>query len=113
MDTRKDKIRETISDLKDNGFIQTLDRITTYSENADLYFMQVIGSENEFVVLNHYCKKCRVEFQGFDLWVSTFEKQEDIGRKPPISNQMIKRCFDIDRDLKLLLQTLKTSIGKK
>ena len=112
MNIRKEKIRETISDLKDNGFIQTLDRVCTYSENADLYFLKVKDSTNKFVVVNHYGKNLKAEYQWLDLWLSTFENQEDIGRKHPTANEMIKRHFDIDRDLNLLLKILETSDSK-
>jgi len=112
MDTRKEKIRETISDLKDNGFIQTLDKVCTYSENADLYFMKVKGSENKFVVVNHYGKGLKDEYQWLDLWLSTFENQEDIGRKHPIANEMVKRHFDTESDFEILKRTLYNSANQ-
>ena len=94
------KIKESINQLEQKGFEKTIDSISEYSSNADLYFRRV--KNNRFVVFNHYNKTEKENLQGFDCWLSTYESKKEIGKIPALNTEAVKLSFDFSKDWELL-----------
>lgn len=94
------KIGKAINQLKERGFKKTVDSISEYSNNADLYFRSI--DHKRFIVFNHYNKTKKEDLQGFDCWISTYSSEGDIGKKPANEVQCIRLTFDFEDDWMLL-----------
>jgi len=98
------KIKDAIYQLEEQGFEKTLDSISEYSTNADLYFRGI--GNNRYIVFNHYNKTKREDLQGFDCWISKYKSKNEIGKKKAIKTDDIRLSFDFEEDWKLLTSHL-------
>ena len=104
MNKDKEIISDFISTLELHGFHKTVDAIGDYSPNADLYYRLV--DKNRYLVFNHYAKKSRAEFQGFDCWVSTYNSEHEIGTEKAQHVEQVQLSFQIERDWHFIEQYL-------
>lgn len=98
------EIEQMIQELRSRGFKKTLDRITTFSDKADLYYKEIIRKGNNFknfIILNHYGKSLDFERQGFDAWLCIYDDEKDIGDKNPLNIISLRHSFRL-RDLYIL-----------
>jgi hypothetical protein len=100
-----------ISLLVSSEFKKTIDNCDSFSKKADLYFHEISFESYEllsnhsiyrdqstfqkndkkyFVVVNHFGKKYKPDIQGFDLWLSVFNNEYEIGNKVPVHNFSIQ-----------------------
>ncbi len=98
--SKNSKIRNAIIQLEERGFEKTIDSISEYSTNADLYFRQI--DDDRFVIFNHYNKMKKEKLQGFDCWISTYKSKNEIGKKPTSNTEDVRLTFDFSEDWKLL-----------
>lgn len=94
------KIKEAIIQLENRGFQKSVDTISEYSSNADLYYRQI--DENRFIIFNHYNKKKKEMLQGFDCWISKYESVNDMRKKKALVTEDVKLSFDFKDDWQLL-----------
>jgi hypothetical protein len=97
-------ISKLITDLSNSGFSKTVDTLNEYSTNADLYFRS-IGNQ-QFIVFNHYNKKSKDHFQGFDCWLSNYKDQSEIGKIKALQIEEIRLGFQFSRDWELITKYL-------
>ena len=113
---KENNINEFINLLLSNNFEKVEDEISSFSENADLYFREIsfehykllskhsiyhkesIYDKNDkkyFIVLNHFNKDMKKQqSQGFDLWLCVYNNKLDIGCKKFIHNFTIRLSCD-------------------
>ena len=94
------KMKEAIIQLENRGFQKSVDTISEYSPNADLYYRQI--DENRFIIFNHYNKKKKEMLQGFDCWISEYKSASEIGKKKALKTEDVKLTFDFQNDWQLL-----------
>ena len=61
------------------GFEKTIDSISDYSTNADLYFRKI--EDNYYIVFNNSNKTKREDLQGFDCLISKYNLSSEIGKR--------------------------------
>ena len=98
--TRKELISDTLAYFERQGFSKTIDAISEYSPNADLYYRKIGGSK--YIVINHFNKKQRFDLQGFDCWLSEYSTESEIGKKSALKIDSIVLSFRLDQDQTLL-----------
>lgn len=100
MNEHKERISNFIDTLESYGFTKTLDKIGEYSSDADLYYRKI--DANRYLIFNHYAKKHRAEFQGFDCWIGTYNSADEIGVKKAQGIEQVRLSFQIERDWPLV-----------
>lgn len=98
--TDKEFIKAAIDQLEEFHFLKTIDRIAEYSANADIYYKQI--DEQRFIIFHHFNKNKLELTQGFDCWISTYEREIYIGKLPAIEMETVKTTFDFREDWKLI-----------
>lgn len=111
--------KQTQQKLIDLGFQITLDEISFYSQNADLYYLEVANKElfavqtsipidkcrryKCFFVANHFNKNHKnSNTQGVDLWAALYHNKKDIGQIEPVFFDCIQLGFDVDTDKQII-----------
>lgn len=98
--SRNIKIRDAINQLEERGFRKTVDSVSEYSINADLYFRKI--DTDRYVIFNHYNKTKKEDLQGFDCWISKYNSENEIGKKSALNTEDVRLTFDFSKDWKLL-----------
>lgn len=93
-----------LAELKRYGFSETVDSINEYSIEADLYYRSIGGKR--YLVFNHYNKKRKADLQGFDCWISTYNSENEIGKKKAIQIEDVRLSFQVERDWHLIASLL-------
>lgn len=104
MNEDKKRISEFIDTLRQFNFAQTVDKAGDCLPDSDLYYRKTSGGR--FLVFNHYNKKHRAEFQGFDCWLSTYGPADEVGLKKAQKIETVQLGFQIERDWPLIEQYL-------
>lgn len=100
-----DIIPKLIRELTHNGFFKTVDMLSEYSKDADLYYRSI--GDQQFIVFNHYNKNKKVQLQGFDCWVSKYKNESEIGKVKALHIEEIRLGFQFARDWELIDKYLK------
>ena len=88
---KEKEIKGTLDFMSSWMFRKVSDDLNEYSKNADLYWIPVQG--RKYLVINHYNRKRKIALQGFDLWLSEYRSDNDIGKEKAISTKSLKLCF--------------------
>lgn len=105
MNRENKNVLSIIEKVIDLGFRKTVDHYSTFSNNADLYYLKV--SDNQYIVLNHYCKNDAPNLQGFDSWICTFDEENQIGNSQPLTIKQIKLSVTLPEDWHLVSHYMK------
>lgn len=100
----KKNIVGALAELERHRFSKTVDSINEYSTEADLYYRNIGGKR--YLVFNHYNKKRRADLQGFDCWISTYNSENEIGKKKAIQTEDVRLSFQVERDWHLVASLL-------
>lgn len=73
-------VQNILSFLSKSRFSSTIDRCKEYSSRSKLYYKEI--GHGKVLVINHFNHKRKVELQGFDAWISHYERPSEIGEKP-------------------------------
>ncbi|HRK82945.1 MAG TPA: hypothetical protein PLZ12_15985 [Saprospiraceae bacterium] len=103
----KKNILELIAELERQGFSKTVDSNNDYSTEADLYYRYI--GDNRYIVFNHYNKNSKYDLQGFDCRISTYNSENEIGKKEAIQIEGVLRSFQVKRDWNLIAGLLISS----
>lgn len=93
-----DQISSTLYWLK--GYANQVDEDHDFSLNAMLYFRKT--KSGKYVVINHFNRNKKIEFQGFDSWLCEYYETEEPGRWAPKTISEIKLGLKLPDDLRLL-----------
>jgi hypothetical protein len=94
------KVDDTLSFLTRNNFSCAKDSIGEYSRRSILYYKQV--DDDTFIVVNHFNAKLRKDLQGFDMWLSKYNRPSEIGSKKAKSIRGIKLSVHLPDDAHLM-----------
>lgn len=94
------KINLLLEKLEEWGFKKATESIEVFSGKGDTLFYKGVGND-VYVVLNHWNSKSKYN-DGFDCWLSTYSTEKDFGKKIYLTNQQIRRDFEIERDFHLI-----------
>uniref|UniRef100_UPI00404B081B hypothetical protein n=1 Tax=Fulvivirga sp. TaxID=1931237 RepID=UPI00404B081B len=97
---KRNHISETLYWLK--GFANKIDENDDFSENAMLFYRKC--KNGKYVVINHFKRKDRIEFQGFDSWICDYRVNAEPGIDSPIEIKQIKLGLKLPEDLSVLEQ---------
>lgn len=95
------RLEKTLEFLNANAFARAEDRLCEYSKNSSFYYIAAADYETYYII-NHYNQTSRMEFQGFDLWLSQYNSFGHIGRKAAKSITSIKHSIHLPNDAGLM-----------
>jgi hypothetical protein len=106
------QIEGMLTFVQDKRFSQSVDNLGEYCKGNTLYYLQL--DDKTFLVLNHYNRRRQIELQGFDLWLSKYDRASRIGIENALSIEGIKLCFKLPEDADIINDHYaKFSQGKK
>ena len=104
MNEHKERVSNFIGTLERYGFAKTVEKIGEYLPDSDLYCRKI--DANRYLIFNHYNKKHRAEFQGFDCWIGTYNTADEIGVQKAQGVEQVRLSFQIERDWPLIAKYL-------
>lgn len=91
---------KTLKFLSDKRFSSARDTLKEYSGRSMIYYKQL--DDRMYLVMNHFNFNRRKELQGFDVWLSQYDRASEIGAKRALSIKNVKIAFHFPEDLPLL-----------
>lgn len=64
-------------------------------------------NSTEYLVVNHFDYRSAIEKQGFDLWLSTYEKGAVVGMNAATAIKSLKSSFDSESDAHIIKDLMK------
>lgn len=98
------EIKETIEKLITLGFTKVKDEGSKLSTGDDLYFKKI--KDYTYLIFSHYCVDRNIQLQGIDCWKCTFISPKHIGKKHPLSDEIVRFSFHWDFDYDLIKEYL-------
>jgi hypothetical protein len=77
-------------------FERSEDTLGEYSKGSIIYSLPI--SEKKYLVFNHYNSKRKIELQGFDLWISEYSSNNEIGKRKAVSIKSLVLSFDLENN---------------
>ncbi|RZL39704.1 MAG: hypothetical protein EOP00_27600 [Pedobacter sp.] len=95
-DERRLRINGTLEELSRRKFKKVIDECRSFAQDDPIYYKYLKG--NQYLIINHYCHKYAIKFQGFDCFIAQFKSENEIGKKKPIDTLTLMLSFYFDRD---------------
>jgi hypothetical protein len=104
------QVEKTLEFLNKSGFSRVKDSLKEYSPESMIHFLKL--NSTQYLVVNHFDYRSTIEKQGFDLWLSTYDKGNVIGVKPATSIVSLKTSFDFTSDAGMIKDQMESSSNR-
>jgi hypothetical protein len=98
------QVAKTLDFLNKAGFSRVKDALQEYSSESMIHFQKL--NSTEYLVVNHFDYRSAIEKQGFDLWLSSYEKGAVVGVNGAISIKSLKTSFDAATDAGIIKEQI-------
>jgi hypothetical protein len=104
------QVEKTLEFLNKAGFTRVKDALKEYSSESMIHFLKL--NSTEYLVVNHFDYRSTIEKQGFDLWLSTYDKGNTVGVNKATSIVSLKSSFDFASDAGLIKDQIERSSNR-